>query len=146
GHLRALSGGAEGRSEDAGIPGGGARGAEEGPRVPPQGRRLHLRRDRGVDRHQGGEGAEPGAAAAVADGVRALLRYLTAAGLSLRSPREYCSPGASLSMRRVILLLLIAACTPARTRRSADPRALRGVKLGVPVPADARPTPGIGCG
>ena len=49
-------------------------------------------------------------------------------------------------MRRVILLLLIAACTPARTRRSADPRALRGVKLGVPVPADARPTPGIGCG
>ena len=55
-------------------------------------------------------------------------------------------PGALLSMNRVILLLLIAACTPAHTRRTADPRALRGVKLGVPVPADARPTPGIGCG
>ena len=27
-----------------------------------------------------------------------------------------------------------------------DPSALRGVALGVPVPADARPTPGIGCG
>src|SRR3989440_8210439 len=49
-------------------------------------------------------------------------------------------------MNRVILLLLIAACTPAHTRRTADPRALRGVKLGVPAPADARPTPGIGCG
>src|SRR3989475_2938481 len=49
-------------------------------------------------------------------------------------------------MKRFILLLLIGACTPAHTRRTADPRALRGVKLGVPVPADARPTPGIGCG
>jgi hypothetical protein len=49
-------------------------------------------------------------------------------------------------MNRVVLLLLIAACTPARTRRAADPRALRGLKLGVPIPADARPTPGIGCG
>src|SRR5437764_1505311 len=29
-------------------------------------------------------------------------------------------------MRRIILLLLIAACTPARMRRSADPGALRG--------------------
>jgi len=27
-----------------------------------------------------------------------------------------------------------------------DPQALRGVTLGVPVPADARPSPGIGCG
>jgi hypothetical protein len=27
-----------------------------------------------------------------------------------------------------------------------DPQALRGVTLGVPEPADARPTPGIGCG
>jgi hypothetical protein len=49
-------------------------------------------------------------------------------------------------MNRILLLLVIAACTPAQTRRSADPRALRGVKLGVPIPADARPTPGIGCG
>src|SRR5919201_613656 len=49
-------------------------------------------------------------------------------------------------MRQVVLLFLIAACTSAHARRSADPRALRGVKLGVPVPADARPTPGIGCG
>jgi hypothetical protein len=55
-------------------------------------------------------------------------------------------PGALLSMKRIILLFLIAACAPAHSRRSADPRALRGVKLGVPIPADARPTPGIGCG
>jgi hypothetical protein len=38
------------------------------------------------------------------------------------------------------------ACTPAQVRRAPDPRALQGVKLGLPVPADARPTPGIGCG
>ena len=51
-------------------------------------------------------------------------------------------------MNRVLLLLLflIGACIPARTRRAADPQALRGLKLGVPVPADARSTPGIGCG
>jgi len=49
-------------------------------------------------------------------------------------------------MYRLIPLLLITACTPAQTRRATDPRALRGLKIGVPVPADARPTPGIGCG
>jgi hypothetical protein len=49
-------------------------------------------------------------------------------------------------MKPLALLLLIAACTPAKARRTADPQALRGVKLGVPPPADARPTPGIGCG
>jgi len=50
-------------------------------------------------------------------------------------------------MQRLILALLIASCTtPAKTRPTVDPRALRGVKLGVPVPADARRTPGIGCG
>jgi hypothetical protein len=49
-------------------------------------------------------------------------------------------------MNRVIALLLLAACTPAERRRAADPQALRGLRLGVPVPADARPTPGIGCG
>jgi len=43
-------------------------------------------------------------------------------------------------------LLLAVACTPPRTRRAPDPQALRGVKLGLPVPADARRTPGIGCG
>jgi len=51
-----------------------------------------------------------------------------------------------LPMKPLALLLLIAACTPAKTRRAVDPQALRGVKLGVPAPADARPTPGIGCG
>src|SRR5207237_6711996 len=49
-------------------------------------------------------------------------------------------------MKRIAVLMLLAACTPARTRRAVDPQTLRGVKLGVPVPADARPTPGIGCG
>src|SRR5207245_6507647 len=55
---------------------GGARRAEARPRVPAQGRCLHRRRDQHLARVQGGEGAEPGAAAADADGVRALLRYL----------------------------------------------------------------------
>jgi hypothetical protein len=49
-------------------------------------------------------------------------------------------------MKPLALLLLIAACTPAKARRAVDPQALRGIKLGVPAPADARPTPGIGCG
>jgi hypothetical protein len=49
-------------------------------------------------------------------------------------------------MRFLLALVALAACTPAKTRRAVDPQALRGVKLGVPVPADARPTPGIGCG
>jgi hypothetical protein len=40
----------------------------------------------------------------------------------------------------------LVACTPAAARRPVDPQALRGVTLGVPVPADARPSPGIGCG
>jgi hypothetical protein len=44
------------------------------------------------------------------------------------------------------LLALLLACTPAPARRPVDPQALRGVTLGVPVPADARPSPGIGCG
>jgi hypothetical protein len=43
-------------------------------------------------------------------------------------------------------LLATTACTPAAARRPVDPQALRGVTLGVPVPADARPSPGIGCG
>jgi hypothetical protein len=44
------------------------------------------------------------------------------------------------------LLLLLMDCSPAPARRPVDPQALRGVTLGVPAPADARPTPGIGCG
>jgi len=44
------------------------------------------------------------------------------------------------------VLALLAACTPAQVHSRPDPRALRGVTLGLPVPADARPTPGIGCG
>jgi hypothetical protein len=38
------------------------------------------------------------------------------------------------------------ACTPAQARHGTDPAALQGVTLGLPSPADARPTPGIGCG
>jgi len=50
-------------------------------------------------------------------------------------------------MNRLALLLAVAACAPSKpARRSVDPYALRGVKLGLPTPADARPTPGIGCG
>ena len=45
-----------------------------------------------------------------------------------------------------LALLLLVACTPAPARRAVDPQALRGVTLGVPPPADARPSPGIGCG
>jgi len=44
------------------------------------------------------------------------------------------------------VLALLAACTPAQVHSRPDPRSLRGVTLGLPVPADARPTPGIGCG
>lgn len=49
-------------------------------------------------------------------------------------------------MKGLIPIVLIAACTSAPARRAPDPRALRGLTLGLPVPADARPTPGIGCG
>ena len=49
-------------------------------------------------------------------------------------------------MRLWALLALAAACTPARARKPVDPQALRGVTLGIPAPADARPSPGIGCG
>ena len=49
-------------------------------------------------------------------------------------------------MKICIVLLLAAACTPAATRRSVDPQALRGIALGIPSPADARDSPGIGCG
>ena len=51
-----------------------------------------------------------------------------------------------MGMKGFIPVLLLVACTGAPARRAPDPRALRGVKLGLPVPADARPTPGIGCG
>ena len=47
---------------------------------------------------------------------------------------------------KLALLLLVVACTPAAARKPVDPQALRGVMLGVPPPADARPSPGIGCG
>jgi hypothetical protein len=49
-------------------------------------------------------------------------------------------------MKRLPALLSLLACTPAVTHRAPDPGALKGVTVGVPVPADARPTPGIGCG
>jgi hypothetical protein len=49
-------------------------------------------------------------------------------------------------MRLVALAALALACTPARARRPADPRALQGVTLALPPPADTRTTPGIGCG
>ena len=47
---------------------------------------------------------------------------------------------------RSFVLALLAACAAPQTHRPSDPQALRGVRLGLPVPADARPTPGIGCG
>jgi hypothetical protein len=43
-------------------------------------------------------------------------------------------------------LCLCAACVPAQTPRTVDSHALSGITLGVPEPADARDTPGIGCG
>src|SRR5436305_561283 len=49
-------------------------------------------------------------------------------------------------MRVGAVLLLAAACAPARPRRSVDSQALHGVTLGLPRPADARDSPGIGCG
>jgi hypothetical protein len=45
-----------------------------------------------------------------------------------------------------LMLAVAFACTPAPERRTVDPQALRGVTLGLPPPADARPSPGIGCG
>ena len=51
--------------------------------------------------------------------------------------------------RRALLagqLFLLLACVPAKAPRTVDPGALKGVKLGVPEPADVRDTPGIGCG
>src|SRR5207237_759019 len=126
GHLRALAGGAEGRPEDARLPGRGAGRIEEGSRVPPQGRRVHRGRDRDLGGAQGGEGAEPGAAAADADGVRALLRHLrTAAAWSL---------------------IFACACASPRPPPPVSPTALKGVTLGLPVPQDARPSASAGCG
>ena len=52
----------------------------------------------------------------------------------------------SLRLCGEILLLAVFACTPAAARRTVDPQALKGVTLGIPEPADARPSPGIGCG
>jgi len=49
-------------------------------------------------------------------------------------------------MKTLIPVLLLVACSSAPARPPPDPRALRGLTLGLPVPADARPTPGIGCG
>ena len=47
---------------------------------------------------------------------------------------------------RGAILFFLLACTPPPARRPVEPQALRGVTLGVPPPADARPSPGIGCG
>ena len=47
---------------------------------------------------------------------------------------------------RVCALVLAVACTPSAARRAVDAQALRGVTLGLPPPADARESPGIGCG
>jgi hypothetical protein len=44
------------------------------------------------------------------------------------------------------LFLLLLACVPSKAPRTVDPQALAGVTMGVPEPADARDTPGIGCG
>src|SRR5258708_33764053 len=47
---------------------------------------------------------------------------------------------------RLLLLLGLLACVPAHAQRPVNPRALEGVTLGLPPPADLRQTPGIGCG
>ena len=52
-------------------------------------------------------------------------------------------------MKKNYFFFFLAAavgCSPAAARRPVDAQALRGVTLGMPAPADARPTPGIGCG
>jgi hypothetical protein len=46
----------------------------------------------------------------------------------------------------VPFLVAAAACTPSAARRPVDPTELKGVTLGIPPPADARRSPGIGCG
>jgi hypothetical protein len=47
---------------------------------------------------------------------------------------------------RLLLLLALLCCVPGRAQRPVNPRALQGVTLGLPPPADLRRTPGIGCG
>ncbi len=49
-------------------------------------------------------------------------------------------------MKRLLPAVLLACAVPAAQRRPVDPQALGGVTLGIPAPADARPSPGIGCG
>ena len=49
-------------------------------------------------------------------------------------------------MTRLWPLALLLACTPAAERRAVDSAALQGITLGLPAPADARDTQGIGCG
>lgn len=49
-------------------------------------------------------------------------------------------------MKRLLFLLLAAACTHTQERRPVDPQALHGYTIGLPMPADARTTHGIGCG
>ena len=56
------------------------------------------------------------------------------------------SPSPPCLRGEILFFLAVAACTPAAARRTVDPQALRGVTLGVPAPADARPSTGIGCG
>jgi hypothetical protein len=45
-----------------------------------------------------------------------------------------------------LFFCLLAACVPARTPRTVEADSLKDVALGIPEPADARDTPGIGCG
>jgi hypothetical protein len=49
-------------------------------------------------------------------------------------------------VKRLAFALLLAACIPAQAPRAVDRDALKGITLGVPIPTDARDTPGIGCG
>ncbi len=49
-------------------------------------------------------------------------------------------------MKLLLPLLMVCACTTPHVRRPYDADALHGVTLGIPAPADARPSPGIGCG
>ena len=69
----------------------------EGPRLPPQGRRVHARPDRDLDRLQAEERGRPGPAAPAPVRVRPLLRHLAR---SRRSPRPCPPPGRAGQCRR----------------------------------------------
>jgi hypothetical protein len=56
------------------------------------------------------------------------------------------NPGRRALLAGQLFVSLLLACVPARTPRTVDSQALQGVTIGIPEPADARDSPGIGCG